>query len=92
MQPDPPVLRLSSWDELERGRWVRKRSLCNQHEVTEWLESDEGVEWSRARSAASTTSGAPWMGAPLGSQDASEDPCGRPPIGTEDAATGLREA
>ena len=55
-------------------------------DVIAWLRSDEGEEWSRARSADGMTTAAPHMYDPHGDRNPGEDPCGRPPVTAE--ATG----
>jgi len=56
-------------------------------EVIAWLRSEEGEEWSRARSQSLFyTGGAPVMAREPGPVDASEDPTGRPPLPARQAA------
>ena len=58
-------------------------------EVIEWLESDEGVEWSRQRTQYQPAGPIPATYRTPGPVDPSEDPTGRPPLTPEEiAATG----
>ena len=54
-------------------------------EVIDWLESDEGWEWSRRRSDAGPMGGAAQMRRD-GPIDPAEDPCGRGPSTPEQIA------